>query len=57
MNSKNKTSVSGELGRDLEGMGKLLAAMDGLHGGIKEKIEHEWRKREVRVEQMTSLGR
>lgn len=40
MNGQNKSSVSGELGRDMEGMGKLIAAMDGLHGGIKEKIEH-----------------
>lgn len=38
MNGKNKKTDSGELGIDLDGMGKLIAAMDGLHGGIKEKI-------------------
>lgn len=38
MNGKNKKIINGEIGRDLEGMGKLIAAMDGLHGGIKEKI-------------------
>lgn len=38
MNGKNKIKVSGDIGRDLDGMGKLIAAMDGLHGGIKEKI-------------------
>lgn len=49
MNGKTKTSVTGELGRDLDGMGKLIAAMDGLHGGIKGKLELEWRRREERM--------
>ena len=53
MNSKSRNIGSGELGIDLDGMGKLIAAMDGLHGGIKEKMQQEWRRREEQVEQMT----